>query len=200
MPIALLAYFLLEALAFYGVAQLIGVGWALFWIFGLMFVGGALASISLRGALSRSAAGQTTVEKLAGDSALLLVGWVLSIIPGYVTSLIGLLLIFGPTRAVVRRSLTAQLQRNVEEFSVRVFNSSPMARTRTSYGDFGRQQPGQGNPATPGAATTEPTGTDHPVIDADELEKWFRMDGPEGPNSPESGPENSQPRRPGEDL
>ena len=51
MPIPLLAYFLVEALAFFLVAKAIGVGWALLAIFLLMIAGGAAASMGLRGAL-----------------------------------------------------------------------------------------------------------------------------------------------------
>ena len=47
MPLFIFAYFLIEALAFFGVAKLIGVGWALLATFALMFLGGALASLAL---------------------------------------------------------------------------------------------------------------------------------------------------------
>lgn len=179
MPVALLAYFVAEALAFFAVSKLIGVGWALFWIFGLMAIGALCAAVSLRSAFARAARGRSSVEKLAGDSALLILGWVLSIIPGYVSSALGLLLIFGPTRAVVRRSLTTKLQQRVEDFGVRVYNTSPVSRYTTSYGRFAPQ------------ATDEPSApraTDHPVIDADELERWFRMDGGEPGSQPGSQP------------
>lgn len=192
MPLALFSYFLVEALAFYGVAQLIGVGWALFWIFALMVLGALLAGLSMRSALAQAAYGRSSVSKLAGDSALLLVGWVLSVVPGFATSFAGLLLIFGPTRGLIRRSLTAKVQRDVEDFSARVYNASPMARRTTSYGHFG--------PAA-GAAAGQPGGgadggAAHPVIDADELEEIYRMDSPQrrdGGWDPNQGPD----QRPG---
>lgn len=174
MPFALLLYFLAEALAFYGVAKLIGVGWALFWIFVLMALGTLCAGVSLRGALLHAAEGTTTPGRLAGDSALLLTGWALSVIPGFVTSAVGLLLIFPPTRALVRRSLTARLEQSVQDFSVRVYNASPMSRTRTSYGSFGE-------PSKRGAKSPA-TDPQHPVIDADELEQWYRMESPKRPD------------------
>ena len=174
MPFALLLYFLAEALAFYGVAKLLGVGWALFWIFALMALGTLFAGISLRGTLLHAAEGTTAPGRVAGDSALLLTGWALSIVPGFVTSAVGLLLIFPPTRALVRRSLTARLERSVQDFSVRVYNASPMSRTRTSYGNFGE----------PGHFSGSPSRRDsqHPVIDADELEQWYRMESPKRPD------------------
>lgn len=180
MPVVLIAYFFIEAFAFYGVAKLIGVGWALFWIFALMVLGAAFASMSLRGTLLSAAEGRTTVEKLAGDSALLMVGWVLSIIPGFATSFAGLMLIFGPTRGLIRNSLTAKVQRDVENFSARVYNASPMARYTTSYGSFTGTAAGEGPSTNPAGQPRE--STEHPVIDADELEKMYRLDSPNRPD------------------
>ncbi|MGX0629626.1 UPF0716 family protein affecting phage T7 exclusion [Corynebacterium afermentans] len=111
MPIPLLAYFVVEALAFFLVAKAIGVGWALLAIFVLMIAGGAAASMALRNSLLQAAHGRSSVGKLAGDSALLIGGWTLSVIPGFVTSLIGLPLVFGPTRALIRKTMTKRARR-----------------------------------------------------------------------------------------
>lgn len=173
MPVALLLYFFTEALAFYAVAKLIGVGWALFWLFALMALGTMFAAASLRGTLLKATEGTTTAGRLAGDSALLMTGWALSIIPGFVTSFVGLLLILPPTRALVRRSLTSKLERSVEDFSMRVYNASPMSRTRANYGDFGG--------FSTSSTDARPEDQEHPVIDADELEAWYRMDSPKRP-------------------
>lgn len=75
MPIYILTYFLVEALAFFLVAKAIGVGWALLAIFALMALGGALATVALRSELAKAARGRTSMGKLVGDSALLMVGW-----------------------------------------------------------------------------------------------------------------------------
>ncbi|MCP1387033.1 FxsA family protein [Corynebacterium sp. TA-R-1] len=167
MPLLLFAYFALEVLAFIGVAKLIGVGWALLAVLGLMVLGGFLASVSLRGALLSAAEGRSTIGKLAGDSALLMVAWVLCMVPGFVTSFAGLLMIFPPTRALMRRSISAQAQRSMEEFGMRAYEASPMSTMRTSYGTF-----------TPEGQMRADAHEDHEVIDADELERWYRMDGP----------------------
>lgn len=197
MPLALFSYFLVEALAFYGVAKLVGVGWALFWIFALMVLGALLAGLSMRSALVQAAHGRSSVSKLAGDSALLLVGWVLSVVPGFATSIAGLLLIFGPTRGLIRRSLTAKVQRDVEDFSARVYNASPMARRTTNYGHFG---PAGATASHPGGGAGDDSA--HPVIDADELEEMYRMESPQRRDngwgqSPDQGPDQGPDQRPG---
>lgn len=168
MPIPLLAYFLAEALAFFLVAKAIGVGWALLAIFVLMIAGGAAASMALRNSLLQAAHGRSSVGKLAGDSALLIGGWTLSVIPGFVTSLIGLPLVFGPTRALIRKTMTKRARAAVENLGVRVYDATPMGQFQTSYGSFNQ----------PGAQPQEQ------VIDADELEQWYRMDSPERPQDP----------------
>ena len=172
MPIPLLAYFLIEALAFFLVAKAIGVGWALLAIFVLMIAGGAAASMSLRGALLDAVDGRSSVSKLAGDTALLIGGWTLSVIPGFVTSLIGLPLVFGPTRSIIRKTMTRRARAAVENLGARVYDATPMGQFQTSYGTF--TQPGP-DPA-PHSGDSQQQG---PVIDADELEQWYRMDGPD---------------------
>ena len=47
-----------------------------------------------------------------------------------------------------------------------------MGQFQTSYGSF--NQPGDAQPQ-------------EPVIDADELEQWYRMDSPEDPHNPGGG-------------
>lgn len=173
MPIPLLAYFLVEALAFFLVAKAIGVGWALLAIFVLMIAGGAAASMALRGALIDAVDGRSSVGKLAGDTALLIGGWALSVVPGFVTSLIGLPLVFGPTRSIIRKTMTRRARTAVENLGARVYSATPMGQFQTSYGSF--TQPN---------GERKPEQDSHDVIDADELEQWYRMDSAEGPDGP----------------
>ena len=121
MPI--IAYFLIEALAFWGVSQLVGVGWALFGVFALMLVGALAASPALRSELARAQAGNGSVGQFAGGTALVAAGWALAILPGYVTSVIGLLLLLRPTRELVRRSLAKSLQKRIEDFGCLLYTS-----------------------------------------------------------------------------
>ena len=133
----LLAYFLIEALAFWGVSQLIGVGWALVGIFALMLIGGLTASSALRSELERASAGSGTVGQFAGGTALVAAGWALAILPGYVTSITGLLLLIRPVRELVRKSMANSLRKRIEDFGVQVYDASPLKRRSTSYGSFG---------------------------------------------------------------
>lgn len=135
MPI--LAYFLIEALAFWGVSQLIGVGWAFFGIFALMLLGALAASPALRSELERAQAGKGSVGQFAGGTALVAAGWALAILPGYVSSFTGLLLLVRPTRELARKSMAKSLQKRIEDFGVQVYDASPMKRRSTSYGTFG---------------------------------------------------------------
>ncbi|AWB83993.1 FxsA family protein [Corynebacterium liangguodongii] len=159
MRLILFAYFLVEVLAFIGVAHFIGIGWAFLAVFALMLLGGLAANVALRNSLRAAAEGRSSLTALAGDSAILVAGWVLTIIPGFVSSLVGLFMVFGPTRALLRRGLTARARRAVEDFGVRAYAASPISRVRTSYGTF----------------TTDPSPRAE-TIDADELERLFRMD------------------------
>ena len=191
MPLLLFAYFAVEVLAFIGVAKLIGVGWAFLALFALMVIGVLAANLSLRSTFASAARGRSSVGKLAGDSAILLVGWVLCVLPGFVSTAVGLLMIFPPTRALFRRSLNASVQQSMENFSARLYAASPMSQRRTSYGTF--TQAGDVPADSAGTATGE-AGTapreaqpDHEVIDAEELERWYRMESNERPK-PNDGP------------
>ncbi|MCT1425578.1 FxsA family protein [Corynebacterium sanguinis] len=165
MCLILFAYFLVEVLAFLGVAKLIGIGWAFVAVFALMVIGGLAANIALRNSVRKAAQGRSSLGTLAGDSAILVAGWVLTILPGFVSSLIGLIMVFGPTRALLRRGLSAKVQRAVEDFGVRAYTVSPMSQVHDSYGSF-----------------TAPT-------DADELEKLYRMDSVDPHHRPGDNPE-----------
>ena len=176
MRLLFFAYFVIEVLAFIGVARLIGLGWAFLAVFALSVLGGVGANIALRNSLTRAAGGRNSLGRFAGDSAILAAGWILCILPGFVSSLVGLVLIFPPTRALVRRSLTAKATKAVEDFSMRVYSASPVSRQFTSYGTFRTEQPGGGD-----------------VIDADELEQWYRAD-----SATDTGPDTgSDPHRDG---
>lgn len=173
MPLLLFTYFFVEVLAFLGVANLIGVGWAFLAIFGCMLLGGFVAAMSMRSMLASAAQGKESVGALAGDTALLIAGWAMCVVPGFVSTFFGLLMVLPPTRTLMRRGLTARVRRSLESFGEQLFDASPIApkaQHRTSYGTF---TPAPGQPGQPGGTTT------HEVIDADELEQWYRMDGPD---------------------
>lgn len=167
MPVFLFVYFFVEVLAFMGVAKLIGIGWAFLAILALMLIGGVVAGLSMRSTLTSAAEGKSSLGSLAGDSALLIAGWALCVIPGFVSSLIGLLMVLSPTRTLMRRALTTRVRKSMEDFGMQIYNASPVGQQRASYGSFTAGAPSRG----------ESRESSHEVIDADELEQWYRMDG-----------------------
>lgn len=169
-------YLLLEALAFWGVSQLIGVGWALAGIFILMVVGAVGASGAMRAEMLRASHGQASIGQFAGGTALAMAGGALTVMPGYVTSAIGVLLLFRPTRELIRSSMAASLRKRIETFGVQVYDASAMGRRATSYGTFG---PGDVIDAEPEPAKGE-------ELDA-EIEQWSRNARPEDFGGPSSG-------------
>ncbi len=112
--ILLMPYVIIEALAFWAVASWIGWGWALLAIVALFFLGIILSSIELRTVVRRLMEGESPGRTLA-DTGLIIVGSGLLIAPGFVTALLGLILVFPPTRGLVRRIIGRRFRRWVEK-------------------------------------------------------------------------------------
>lgn len=165
MPLLIaLPYIILEVLTFWGLASWLGVGWALLVLLLCFFGGLWIAAFEMRRISQAAAKQQADPGRVAGDFGLLAAGSVLVALPGIATSLIGLLLILPPTRAVVRRILVRKLRTSIENMGVRSFEATNMYRQRASYGNF----------ADPNAAPATSTAADpaHPVIDEEEIQQW----------------------------
>lgn len=101
---------LLEIIVFIAVAQLIG-GW---WAFLLLVVAGLLGLFVMsRGGTAAGQAmrvamrtGQAPERRLL-DSGLTMLGGLMLFLPGFLTDIVGLLLLFPPTKAVARRVFTS---------------------------------------------------------------------------------------------
>lgn len=161
MPLIIaIPYFIIEALAFWGVSQLIGVGWALVALFVCFFGGLVLAAFEMQ-RIGKVALRSQHVHpgRLAGDYGLLAAGAILVALPGFVTTALGLLLILSPTRALVRGMLAKKIRTKVEELGMKGFEQANRYRQQASYGSF----------ADP----------NKPVIDEDEIEDWSRNIKPE---------------------
>jgi UPF0716 protein FxsA len=117
-----LGYAVAELTVVVALASTIGLGWTLLLVLAAAVVGAGLAGSQLRRQLrwlqsslatSRGGtppqAGQATTRPRdpAADSALVALGSVLVVVPGLVSTLAGLLLLFPPTRAAARPALTA---------------------------------------------------------------------------------------------
>ncbi|SDD08781.1 FxsA family protein [Glycomyces harbinensis] len=102
--LALAVWVVSEAAAFFGLAYLIGIGYTLMIFIGTSFLGVLLVQYvgakSFRAARDYLNSGGDPSRELPNGYAL--AGAVCLIVPGFVTDLVGLLLLFPPTRFVFR--------------------------------------------------------------------------------------------------
>lgn len=125
MPILLVfAYLIAETLTFWAISTWLGFWWTFLTMFALMTTGTFLATLQLRHTRS------------IGNLGLLMLAIPLNATPGYLTSALGLLLVFPPTRTLARRVAARRLTATLEEFGTRLYENSPMSAMRTTYGTF----------------------------------------------------------------
>ena len=113
-------------------------------------------------------------RKSAGDIGLTLAGALLLSIPGFVTAIIGLLLVFPLTRPIIRGFLLGRMLRSMEKLGVRFFEASSAGRKTASYGSFGFS-PGQG-PTGQGSAGSRGAVIDNSDIDRSETDSSDNSD------------------------
>lgn len=220
-----LLYLIVEIIAFIAVGQWIGFGWALLALAGLFFVGVVIAAWETRRLTRRAMDDAVTAQEaarahmsgeaddregverearralasagtLVADSAMLMVGSVLLAVPGFVTSVLGLLLIVPPTRFLIRKlggaSLSSWFQRTgsksmfvVQRYGVRfddpddngmVIDHDDAGAGAGAPGPRGRGGANPaGGPAALGRGTGERITFDVPD-DARDLDDWARED------------------------
>ncbi|AKK05910.1 protein affecting phage T7 exclusion by the F plasmid [Corynebacterium mustelae] len=156
-------YFFIEALSFYAVASWLGVGKALVGLFVVFFIGIIVAAWEMRRISAQLNKTSTNSAKIAGNFGLVAAGAVLLALPGFASSVVGLLFIFPPTRAVVRTVLARKMRHSIENLGIRSFEMTNTYRQRTSYGSFGTGS-NQSNPI---------------VIDEQEIRDWTKDVKPE---------------------
>lgn len=180
MPFVLfIAYVLLESVAFWAVAKWLGILGAVLALFITMFFGMTIAAWEVRRIMRRQVVrGEDGIYymdgkqagKTAGNVGLTLAGGMLLSMPGFVSTIVGALLIFAPTRSLARTILAASMVRKIEHMGTRIFEASPMAQHHDSYGSFGgfdgfKTNNGSNvrNPFQDGSAE---------VLDEEEIRKW----------------------------
>ena len=180
MPFVLfIAYVLLESVAFWAVAKWLGILGAVLALFITMFFGMTIAAWEVRRIMRRQVVrGEDGIYymdgeqagKTAGNVGLTLAGGMLLSMPGFVSTIVGALLIFAPTRSLARTILAASMVRKIEHMGTRIFEASPMAQHHDSYGSFGgfdgfKTNNGSNarNPFQEGSAE---------VLDEEEIRKW----------------------------
>ena len=158
-----LGYVLLEGLTFWAVASLLGAGWALIGLLLLLVLGTGFAMYESRKLMARAVEGTASAGQVLGDNGLITMGSVALALPGYLSTLFGLVLIFGPTRGLIRRAIATRLQEQVDSMATSMFSQSrggffpgfatgvPQAQRENKFGTFGG---------------------DHTVIDSDDIAQW----------------------------
>ncbi|APT84736.1 FxsA family protein [Corynebacterium aquilae] len=137
MPIAIaIPYILAEALAFYLVSKLIGTGWALLALLLCFFFGLLIAAIEMRRIATMAAHGQRAPGTAMGDLGLIAAGSMGVALPGFITTIGGLLLIFGPTRSIVRKIMARKIRQRIEVFGTHAYETAASYGTRANYGSF----------------------------------------------------------------
>lgn len=154
------AYVLIELAVVIALVYAVGFGWTVLALLGTFALGLVLAGSQLTRQLARLRTGLGSPQAAATDGMLIALGTVLTVIPGLVTSLIGVLLLLPPTRAVARPAVVA--------LAARAFGRIPMVVTSTTGGTY------------------RPTGGDYiegEVIDVTDVEVQRLPDAPSWPTA-----------------
>jgi UPF0716 protein FxsA len=108
-----------ELFVFIEVGLAIGWLWAVVLLLGTSVLGVQLVRIQGRSAIervSRAVSGHSAPARASIDGALGLLGGLLLVVPGFVTDVLGVLLVLPPTRAQARRWLSRQYAGRVMSF------------------------------------------------------------------------------------
>ena len=108
-----LAYVFVELAAIAVLASTVGVGWTVLAVVAVFALGVVLAGSQLRRQLRTLRSGLAVPRMAATDGLLIALGTVLTVVPGLVSSVLGLLLLLPPTRALARPAATALVSRRL---------------------------------------------------------------------------------------
>jgi UPF0716 protein FxsA len=108
-----LVYVLVELAVVVALVSAIGFGWTFLLVVGTFAVGLALAGSQVKRQIQRLRTGLASSQGAVSDGALVALGTVLTVVPGLVTSALGLLLLLPPTRAAARPAVTALAARRL---------------------------------------------------------------------------------------
>lgn len=134
-PGLFLLYVIVEVSALVALTSAVGIGWTIIAVAAAFVVGLLLAGSQARRALDQLRRGVRSPGGAIADGALIALGSVAVVIPGLVSSAIGLLLLLPPTRAVLRPVLTLVAARQLSR-------RAPLITVIPSgYGAFQTSQP-----------------------------------------------------------
>jgi UPF0716 protein FxsA len=106
-------YVLVELAVVVLLASTIGLGWTLLLVVGTFALGLALAGSQVKRQIRNLQSGLTSPQGAVTDGALIALGTVLTVMPGLVSSVLGLLLLVPPTRALARPAVAAVAARRL---------------------------------------------------------------------------------------
>jgi UPF0716 protein FxsA len=130
-----LVYVLVELAVVVALVSTIGFGWTFLLVVGTFALGVALAGSQVKRQIQRL---QTSLAAPRGgvpDGALIALGSVLTVVPGLVTSALGLLLLLPPTRAAARPAVAALAARGLGRMPL-VVTTAGGNPYRSRRGDF----------------------------------------------------------------
>jgi UPF0716 protein FxsA len=120
-----LVYVLVELAVVVWLASTIGFGWTFLLLVGTFAIGLALAGSQLRRQIRRLQSGLVSPQGAVTDGALVAIGTVLTVMPGLVTSALGLLLLAPPTRVLARPAVAALAARGLGRMPLIVSAGGP---------------------------------------------------------------------------
>lgn len=123
MAVLLLLYLVVEVAAIWAVASLVGALWTIVLLLAGAVVGSWLArregGKAMRALMTAARAGQSGHQEVT-DGMLVALGGLLIFLPGFVTDVVGLLVMVPPTRTILRRAWLRRLERSVRVRTHRV--------------------------------------------------------------------------------
>lgn len=118
-----------------GLTYAIGFGWTVLVVLGTFALGLALAGSQMTRQIARLRSGLATPQGAVTDSAMIALGTLLVVVPGIVSSTLGLLLLLPPTRAALRPAVTAVAARRLLSVPVVVTTAGVRVPGRGDYID-----------------------------------------------------------------
>lgn len=129
-------YVVVELAVVVGLASTIGIGWTLLILLATFLVGMAVAGSQIKRQVRRLRAGLTTAQGALSDGALVALGTLLVVIPGLVTSALGLLFLLPPTRAAARPVLTFLAVRGIGRRAPLITVTGMAASRDAGHGEY----------------------------------------------------------------
>jgi len=130
-----LIYALVELAVVVALASTLGFGWTVLLLVGTFVLGLALAGSQVKRQIRRLQSGLADPRGALSDGVLVALGTILTVVPGLVSSAIGVLLLLPPTRALARPAVAVLAARGL--FRMPLVVAGPAAAAfRPGRGDY----------------------------------------------------------------